>query len=73
MHIDSADQVNVSLVLELIVRASLENAQFDPHADWWGIAAAAHACLHSPGQACGLENCHGPDMKIFARFVDRHS
>ena len=73
MQIDSGGQVNVSWVLELIVKACLENAEFDPMADWWGIAAAAHACLHSTGQTCPLDNCHGPDMKIFARFVDRHT
>ena len=72
MKIDSADKVDVSWVLELIVKASLENEQFDPNADWRGIAVAAHACLHSLGQTCGLATCHGPDMKIFARFVDRH-
>ena len=70
---DAQSELNVSWVLELIVNASLENAEFDPMADWWGIAAAAHVVLHSPGQTCGLSKCVGPDMKIFARFVDRHT
>lgn len=69
----SESQVDVPWVLMLIVEASLRNAEYDPVADWWGIAAAAHACLHSIGRPCPLDNCSGPDMKIFARFVDRNT
>lgn len=69
----SEEQVDVSWILRLIVEAALDNAQFDPMADWWGIAAAAHVCLHSVGQTCTLSKCVGPDMKLFARFVDRHT